>query len=70
MRLTDVKTGRSGTVHINFIHTIWAPYSFGRILIKNIQVIIKGRDSFRAEISRQADKLPDEYVFTIKDILK
>ncbi|WP_235178986.1 hypothetical protein [Bacillus cihuensis] len=70
LRLTDLKNGKSGEAHIDFIHTYWAPYSFGNILIKKEEILIKGRGSLRAEISRQRDKLPDEYIFKIGDIIK
>ncbi|PWA11190.1 hypothetical protein DCC39_09455 [Pueribacillus theae] len=68
LRVTDLKTGKSGIAHIDYIHTYWAPYSFGKIIIKKDEIIIKGRESLRAEISRKADKLPDMYIFKISDI--
>lgn len=70
IRLTDLITGKSGEAHIDFIDTYWAPYSFGDISIKKEEVLIKGRKSLRAEISRKQDKLPDEYIFKIEDIIK
>lgn len=70
IRVTEQATGKSGVAPIDFIDTYWAPYSFGKILIKKHEVIIKGRQSLRAEISRQQDRLPDEYKFSIADIIK
>lgn len=61
---------KSGVVHIDFIDTYWAPYSFGKIIIKKDEILIKGRDSLRAKISRKQDKFPDEYVFNISDIVQ
>ncbi|WP_053362761.1 hypothetical protein [Bacillus sp. FJAT-27251] len=68
LKVTDLTTGTSAVSHIDFINTFYAPYSFGNIIIKKDQIVIKGRESFRAEISRQADKLPDEYVFNIGEL--
>lgn len=70
LKVTDLKLEKSGVAHIDFIDTYWAPYSFGKILIKKDEIIIKGRESLRAEISRKADKLPSEYVFNISDIFQ
>lgn len=69
LRVTETESGISGVVHIDSIDTMWAPYSFGKIMINKNEIVIKGRESFRAEISRQIDKLPNEYVFNISDIL-
>ncbi|MED1383325.1 hypothetical protein [Bacillus mycoides] len=68
LKVTDLKSGNIEIVHIDFIDTYWAPYSFGKILIKKEEIIIKGRESFRAEISRKRDKLPSEYSFKISEI--
>ena len=43
LRVTDLKTGKSGLAHIDYIDTYWAPYSFGKILIKKDEIIIKGK---------------------------
>ncbi|MGM0879153.1 MAG: hypothetical protein ACQEWV_32075 [Bacillota bacterium] len=69
LKVTDLKLGKSSVAHIGFIDTYWAPYSFGKILIKKDEIVIKGRDSLRAEISRKADKLPSEYIFKISNII-
>ncbi|WP_070120065.1 hypothetical protein [Bacillus marinisedimentorum] len=69
LRVTELKSGKSGVAHIDFIDTYWAPYSFGKISIKKDEIIIKGRESLRAEISREADNLPDEYLFKISDMI-
>ncbi|GLY11028.1 hypothetical protein [Pseudobacillus badius] len=69
LQLTDLRSSQSKVVPINFIHTFWAPYSFGQLLIQKEEIVIKGRKSMRAEISRKADKLPDEYRFNITDIM-
>ncbi len=69
LRVTELKSGKSGVAHIDFIDTYWAPYSFGKISIKKDEIVIKGRESFRAEISRQADKLPDEYTLKISEVI-
>lgn len=70
LRLTEIKTNRTGTAAIDAFDIIYAPYSIGKIQIKKNEVVIKGRDSFRAEISRDIDKLPSEYRFTIRDVLE
>lgn len=70
LRVTDVRTGHSGLVFIDHIDTFYAPYSFGEILMKKDEIILRGRKSLRAEISRELDKLPEEYRFNLHDILK
>jgi len=70
LRVTDLSTDAIGTVKIDDIDLFWCPYSFGSINFKKDTIVIKGRNSHRAEISRKADKLPDEYNFKIKDIFK
>jgi len=68
LRVTDLNSNVVKTIKIDDINLFWCPYSFGSINIKKDSVVIKGRKSQRAEISRRADKLPDEYIFKIKDI--
>ncbi|WP_108672334.1 hypothetical protein [Peribacillus acanthi] len=70
LKVTDLNSGKVGIAHIDFIDTYWAPYSFGKIVLNKQEIIIKGRESLRAEISRQQDKLPDEYRFKIVDIVQ
>ncbi|KKK39796.1 hypothetical protein WQ57_00410 [Mesobacillus campisalis] len=70
LKVTDLTTGKTSVNHIDFINTFYAPYSFGKIIIKKNQIVLKGRESFRAEISREADKLPDEYVFNIGELFQ
>ncbi|EJR55864.1 hypothetical protein IIM_00956 [Bacillus cereus VD107] len=53
LKVTDLKSGNKVIIHIDFIDTYWAPYSFGKILIKKDEIVIKGRESFRAEIARK-----------------
>ncbi|MFJ8235507.1 hypothetical protein ACIQ34_07130 [Ureibacillus sp. NPDC094379] len=69
LKVTDLKLEKSGVTHIDFIGTYWAPYSFGKILIKKDEIVIKGRESLRANISRKADNLPSEYIFKISNII-
>lgn len=68
LRVTDLTSNIVKTVKIDDINLFWCPYSFGSINIKKDSIVIKGRSSHRAEISRRADKLPDEYNFSIRDI--
>jgi len=68
LRVTDLTSNLVKTVKIDDINMLWCPYSFSRINIKKDSIVIKGRTSHRAEISRRADKLPDEYHFKISDI--
>ncbi|ADF39261.1 hypothetical protein [Priestia megaterium] len=68
LRVTDLNSNLAKTTKIDEINLFWCPYSFGSISIKKDLVVIKGRKSQRAEISRRADKLPDKYIFNIKDI--
>ncbi|MED4285223.1 hypothetical protein P4679_25210 [Priestia megaterium] len=68
LRVMDLSSGIVKTAKINDINLFWCPYSFGSLNIKKDSIVIKGRSSHRAEISRRADKLPDEYTFTISDI--
>ncbi|MEB2275832.1 hypothetical protein LAV82_17620 [Bacillus sp. ILBB4] len=68
LRVTDLNSNFVKTTKIDDINLFWCPYSFGSISIKKDSVVIKGRKSQRAEISRRADKLPDKYTFNIKDM--
>lgn len=69
LKITDLQTKKTGVVNIDKIDTFYMPYSFGAIQIKKNEVVIKGRESLRATISREHDKLPDGYRFNIADIL-
>lgn len=70
LKVTDLNTQVSKITKIDYIDLYWAPYSFGKMLIKKDEIIIKGRESFRAQISRKADKLPEEYTFNMGDLFK
>ncbi|WP_226681730.1 hypothetical protein [Sutcliffiella horikoshii] len=70
LRLTEISTKRTGIVSIDKLTTYYAPYSLGKIQIKKNEIIIKGRNSLRAEISREIDKFPSEYCFRIDAILE
>ncbi|MEM4992608.1 hypothetical protein WKH56_08705 [Priestia sp. SB1] len=68
LRVTDLASGIVKTAKIDDINLFWCPYSFGSLNLKKDSITIKGRSSYRAELSRRADKLPDEYSFKISDI--
>ncbi|WP_261178694.1 hypothetical protein [Anaerobacillus sp. CMMVII] len=70
LRLTEINTNSTGIVAINNLDIDYAPYSIGTIQIKKNEIVIKGRKSLRAEISRDIDKLPSEYRFNIYEVLK
>ncbi|WJE26682.1 hypothetical protein [Bacillus cereus] len=69
LRLTELNTNSTGIIAIDKLDIDYAPYSIGKIQLKKNEIVIKGRNSVRAEISRQIDKLPSEYRFTYKEIL-
>ncbi|WP_404469236.1 hypothetical protein [Sutcliffiella horikoshii] len=69
LRLTEIRTKRTGIVSIDKLTTYYAPYSLGKIQIKKNEVIIKGRNSVRAGISREIDKYPSEYRFRINEVI-
>lgn len=68
LKVTDLNINAVSVVKIDDIDLYWCPYSLGSINIKKDSVVIKGRNSYRAELSRKAAKLPDEYNFKFKDI--
>ena len=70
LRLTDLNNKLTGTVSIDRLDIDYAPYSIGNVQLKENEVVIKGRKSLRAEVSRNIDKLPSEYRFNIQEILK
>ncbi|MBO1511369.1 hypothetical protein [Metabacillus bambusae] len=69
LRLTDFKTNSTGIRTIDKLDIYYAPYSIGKIQLKKNEIVIKGRNSLRAEVSREIDKLPSEYRFNINEIL-
>jgi len=69
LRLTEINTNRTGIIAIEKLDIYYAPYSIGKIQLKKNEIVIKGRNSLRAEVSREIDKLPFEYRFNIKEIL-
>lgn len=69
LRLTEIKTNKTGIVTVNQFDIYYAPYSIGKIQIKKDEIVIKGRNSVRAEVYREMDQLPSEYRFNIDEIL-
>lgn len=69
LSITDKKTLISNTVLINNFIPYYAPYSFGKIVIKNDEVIIRSKGGIRGEINRSSSGLPDEHRFLISAIL-
>jgi hypothetical protein len=69
LKLTDINTNSTGSVTIDKFDIDYAPFSIGKIQINKKEVVIKGRNSLKAEISRNVDKLPSEYRFRIDEIL-
>jgi hypothetical protein len=69
LRLTDLDTNSTGIVPIDALDIDYAPFSIGKIQLSKKEVVIKGRNSLKAEISRSADQLPSEYRFSISEIL-
>lgn len=70
LRLTEINTSSTGIVAIDKLDIDYAPFSIGKIQLKKNEVVIKGRNSLKAEVSRNIDKLPSEYRFRIDEILK
>jgi hypothetical protein len=69
LRLTEMNTNKTGIADIGKLDIYYAPYSLGKIHLKKNEIVIKGRNSVRAEVSREIDKLPSEYRFNINEIL-
>ncbi|MCS0672817.1 hypothetical protein [Cytobacillus firmus] len=69
LRLTEFNTNKTGIIAIDKLDIYYAPYSIGKIQLKKNEIVIKGRNSLRAEVSREIDKLPSEYRFNIKEML-
>ncbi len=69
LRLTEINTNKSGIMAIDKLNMFYATYSIGKIQLKKNEIVIKGRNSQRAEVSREIDKLPSEYRFNINEIL-
>lgn len=69
LRLTEINTNKTGIVAIDKLDIYYAPYSIGKIQLKKNEIVIKGRNSLRAEVSREIDELPSEYRFNINEIL-
>lgn len=69
LRLTNISDHSTGIVNIDQFDIDYAPFSVGKIQINKNEIVIKGRSSLRAEISRKFDKLPLEYRFSINEIL-
>lgn len=69
LKLTDNNTKSTGSVTIDKFDIDYAPFSISKIQINKKEVVIKGRNSLKAEVSRNVDKLPSEYRFSIDEIL-
>jgi hypothetical protein len=69
LRLTEINSNKSGIAVIDAFDITYAPYSIGKIQLNKNEVVIKGRNSLRAQISRDVDKLPSEYRFSISEVL-
>jgi hypothetical protein len=69
LRLTDINTNSTGILTIDKFDIDYAPFSIGKIHLNKKEVVIKGRNSLKAEISRNVDKLPSEYRFSIDEII-
>ncbi|WP_226671417.1 hypothetical protein [Metabacillus litoralis] len=69
LRLTEIETNKTEIVPIDKLDIYYAPYSIGKIQLKKNEIVIKGRNSLRAEVSREVDKLPSEYRFNINETL-
>ncbi|MFJ7468364.1 hypothetical protein ACIQWI_07385 [Peribacillus frigoritolerans] len=69
LRLTEIDTNKIGIIAIDKLDIYYAPYSIGKIQLKKNEIVIKGSNSLRAEVSREIDKLPSEYRFNINEIL-
>ncbi|MFJ7824812.1 hypothetical protein [Psychrobacillus sp. NPDC096623] len=69
LRITEINSNKTGIIAIDKLNIYYAPYSIGKIQLKKNEIVIKGRNSLRAEVSREIDKLPSEYRFNINEIL-
>lgn len=69
LRIKDKISQKEVCVNIDYINLWYAPYSINKINIGKKEIVIEGRKSFRAEVSRQSDNLPDKYLFNIEEVL-
>lgn len=69
LRLTDFASGKTGVVPVASVGTWRAPHCFGNISIKKKEIVITGRKSFQADLSRKMEKVPEKFTFEISEIL-
>ncbi|MGM9531205.1 hypothetical protein [Intestinibacter sp.] len=67
--IKDKNSKKEGCVNIDYFDLWYVPYSISQIKIRKTEILIEGRKSLRAEISRKHDNLPDKYLFVIDKIL-
>ena len=67
--IKDKNSKKEGCVNIDYFDLWYVPYSISQIKIRKKEILIEGRNSLRAEISRKHDNLPDKYSFVIDEIL-
>lgn len=70
LKLTDLVSGQMGKVPVASAGTFWAAHCFNRISIKKQEIVITGRKSYQAELTRKMEKLPEKFAFDIAKILK
>ena len=66
LRATDLDTNEVSYVSIGLFDTFSVGAILSAIHIKKDEIIIKGRNSYRAELERKARKLPVEYRFLME----
>lgn len=70
LKLTDLASGQTGTVTVASAGTFRAAHCFNSISIKKKEIVIKGRKSYQAEITRKMEKLPEKFTFDLSEVLK
>lgn len=67
--IKDKNSKKEGRINIDYFDLWYVPYSINKIKIRKKEILIEGRKSLKAEISRKHDNLPDKYLFIIDEIL-
>ncbi|MFP3727760.1 hypothetical protein U8V72_21475 [Priestia filamentosa] len=68
LHVTNLNTQETATVPIDTFNTFWAGANFGKIVFKKDEIIIRGRDSYQAQLTRDSQKKPYEYLFNLQNL--
>lgn len=68
LKLTDLASGQTATVPVASAGTFWAAHCFNSISIKKKEIVITGRKTYQAELTKKMEKLPEKFTFHISEI--